>query len=116
MYAKLIENKLLYAPINYTTTSGSIIVNFNKNITIMKRYGFKEVVDIKPSYDEVTEYLIISGYSESDDNITINYTVNQIELTEQEESIEEKVKQLKDVDTIHEEAIAEIMDIIGGLL
>lgn len=113
-YAKLENGVLVYAPENFTTPSGSLIVNFNKNVTLMKRYGFKEVVDVKPSYDELTEYLIISGYSENETSIIINYTIKQMDLIEQEESIEEKIKSLKNTDSDHEVAIAELYEMILG--
>lgn len=92
-YAKINEGVLEYAPVNYTTASGSLIVNFNKNATLMKRYGFKEVIDQRPSYDELTEYLTISGYTETEDNIIINYAVRQIEIVK---PIEEKIELLED--------------------
>lgn len=114
-YAKLINGVLEYAPVNFTTPSGSLIVNFNKNITLMKKYGFKEVIDVRPSYNELTEYLVISGYTENETNIVINYTIKQMDLIEQEESIDEKIKQLKVTDTDHELAIVELYELIGGL-
>lgn len=113
-YAKLENGILEYVPTNYTTPSGSLIVNFNKNVSLMKRYGFKEVVDIKPSYDEITEYLTISGYTENDESIIVNYTIKQMDLIDQEASIEEKIKDLKTVDSDHEIAISELYEIIMG--
>lgn len=119
-YAKLNEGVLEYAPVNYTTASGSLIVNFNKNVTLMKRYGFKEVIDQRPSYDELTEYLTISGYTETEDNIQVIYTVKQMDMIEAEESLDEKVKQLKATDTDHEMAMAELADMVielmGGMM
>lgn len=58
MYAKLQNNKLIYAPRNYNT-GANLILNFNKNIELIKLHGFKEVIDIKPEYDSSTHYLSI---------------------------------------------------------
>lgn len=117
-YAKLNEGVLEYAPVNYKTVSGNLIVNFNKNVTLMKRYGFKEVIDQRPTYDELTEYLTISGYTETEDNIQIIYTVKQMDIVEVDETIENKITNLQNTDTEHEMAIVElynmIVEIVGG--
>ena len=67
MYAKLENNKLVYAPRNFKDEN--IILNFNKNTSLMKQYGFKEVIDNKPSYDNTTQYLSVSGYVENENNV-----------------------------------------------
>lgn len=115
-YAILKDNKLEYAPVNFTTPSGSLIVNFNKNETLMKKYGFKEVIDVMPVYDELTEYLTITGYSETEEAISIIYTIKQMENVDIEESLENKVVQLKATDTDHEKAIVELYEMIGGII
>lgn len=119
-YAILNNGVIEYAPVNYTTASGSLIVNFNKNITLMKRFGFKEVIDQKPPFNENTEYLTISGYTETEDNIQIIYTVKQMDMIEADASIDEKVKKLKATDTDHEMAMAELADMVielmGGMM
>lgn len=93
MYARLENDKLVYAPRNYNTGS-NLILNFNKNTSIMKQHGFKEVIDNKPEYDNSTYYLSISGYTENENNITIIYTLNTIEEN-QEPTLDEKVKSLE---------------------
>ena len=93
MYAKLENNKLVYAPRNYNT-GANLILNFNKNIDLMKQYGFKEVIDNKPNHDNTTQYLTIKGYVENEDTITINYTVNGIEMNN-EPTLEDKVIELE---------------------
>lgn len=113
MYAKSINNNLEYAKENYELENGSLIVNFNQNEELMKRYGFKKVVDIQPNYDVVTEYLTISGYTEDDDNIVVNYTINKINIVENE-SVEQKVEKLENIDIEIQLAIAEIYEMILG--
>jgi len=93
MYAKLENKKLIYAPRNYDT-GANLILNFNRNIELMKKYNFKEVIDIKPTYDSSTHYLSIENYTENDDTITINYAVNEIEINN-EPSLEERVTELE---------------------
>ena len=115
MYAKLNDGVLEYAPQNYILNDGRTIVGFNKSIALMTRYGFKEVIDRPPTYNSETEYLVITGYSEQDVTITIVYAVKQMDLVEQELTIDEKILQLKQVDTEHEEALAELTEMILSL-
>lgn len=53
--------------------------------------GFKEVIDIKPSFNEETEYLSIKSYAEEETSIIINY-----EVLVKEKSEQEKIKELED--------------------
>ena len=116
MYAKLNNGTLEYAPQNYKLNDGRTIVGFNKSVALMTRYGFKQVVDQQPSYDSETEYLIITGYTEQDSTITIVYAVKQMDLVEQELTIDDKITQLKQVNTEHEEALVELTEMILSLL
>lgn len=115
MYAKLNNGALEYAPQNYKLNDGRTIVGFNKSVPLMTRYGFKEVLDQQPTYDSETEYLIITGYTEQDATITIVYAVKQMDLVEQELTTDEKISQLQKVDTEHEEALAELTEMILSL-
>lgn len=115
MYAKLNNGALEYAPQNYKLNDGRTIVGFNKSVALMTRYGFKEVIDQQPSYNADTEYLVITGYTEQDTTITIVYAVKQMDLVEQELTIDEKISQLKQVDTEHEEALAQLTEMILSL-
>ncbi|SCI51358.1 hypothetical protein [Intestinibacter bartlettii] len=116
MYAKLNNGVLEYAPQNYKLNDGRTIVGFNKSIALMTRYGFKEVIDQQPTYDAETEYLVITGYTEQDTTITIVYAVKQMDLVEQELTIDEKIVNLQNVDTEHELALAELTEMVlnGG--
>lgn len=115
MYAKLNNGALEYAPQNYKLNDGRTIVGFNKSTALMVRYGFKEVIDQPPTYNVDTEYLVITGYTEQDTTITIMYAIKQMDLTEQELTIDDKIAQLKQVDTEHEEALAQLTDMIIAL-
>lgn len=115
MYAKLNNGVLEYAPQNYKLNDGRTIVGFSKSIALMTKYGFKEVVDNKPTYNIETECLVITGYTEQDTTITIVYEVKQMDVVEQELTIDEKIDQLKKVDTEHEEALAELTEMILSL-
>ena len=114
MYAKLNNGVLEYAPQNYKLNDGRTIVGFNKSVALMTRYGFKEVIDEKPNYNQETEYLVITGYTEQETTITIVYSIKQMDLVEQELTIDKKIEQLKNVDTEHELALAELTDMILG--
>lgn len=74
MLAKIINGALSYAPTNYKTDDGQLIVNFNKNEEIMRQYGYKDVVDIRPAYNEETQYIRILDYDDGE-VITINYGI-----------------------------------------
>lgn len=115
MYVKLNDGVLEYAPQNYILNDGRAIVGFNKSIALMTRYGFKEVTDRPLTYNSETEYLVITGYSEQDTTITIVYAVKQMDLVEQELTIDDKIAQLKQVDTEHEEALAQLTEMILSL-
>lgn len=115
MYAKLNNGALEYAPQNYKLNDGRTIVGFNKSTALMTKYGFKEVIDQQPTYNTETEYLIITSYTEQDTTITIVYAVKQMDLVEQEMTIDDKIAQLKQVDTEHEEALAQLTDMIISL-
>ena len=93
MYGKLVNKELIYAPINYNTGS-QVVLNFNKNVTLMKQHGFKLVIDNKPNYNETTHSLVITGYAETNDSITINYRVDAIP---QNPTLEGRVAQLEKV-------------------
>lgn len=75
MYAKVKDGVLQYAPLNYLTDDNKLILNFNKNVEAMLANGFKEVINIIPSYDANTQILRNDGFTETEDNITINYVV-----------------------------------------
>ena len=75
MYAKVKDGVLQYAPLNYLTDDNKMILNFNKNVEAMIANGFKEVVNIVPSYDANTQILRNDGFTETENNITINYVV-----------------------------------------
>ena len=75
MYAKVKDGVLQYAPLNYLTDDNKMILNFNKNVEAMLANGFKEVVNIVPSYDANTQILRNDGFTETENAITINYVV-----------------------------------------
>ena len=114
MYAKLNNGALEYAPQNYKLSDGRIIVGFNKSVALMTRYGFKEVIDKEPSYNTDTEYLVITGYTEQDTTITIIYSIKQMDMVEQELTIDKKIINLQNIDTEHELALAELTELILG--
>ena len=78
MYGKIINGKLIFAPMNYKTSDGVLITNFNTNEDLMKRYGFKKINGVEPEYDEERECLIISSFEELDTEIKVAYEVKGI--------------------------------------
>ena len=75
MYGKVIGDVIKYAPTNYLTDDNKMIFNFNKNVEAMIANGFKEVINIVPSYDAATQIVRNDGFTETEDAITINYVV-----------------------------------------
>jgi hypothetical protein len=94
-YAKLENGKLSYAPLNFKTPTGSLIVNFNKSARMMEQYGFKQVIDEKPNYNAETHCAILRCYEETGDTIAIKYEVLEIPKEETTPTIEERVASLE---------------------
>lgn len=114
MYAKLKNNNLTYAQKNFDT-GVNLILNFNKNVELMKQYGFKEVIDNKPDYDSSTQYLSVDGYVENEDNIVINYKINEIEINN-EPTLEERVAELERINEEQYQTIQELSSLMKSSL
>lgn len=88
----ILKNGMLnYAPKNYKNSNGNFIVNFNKNEELMKSKGYKIVIEEKPDYNNISEYITISGYEETEDRIIVKYEIRKIEISE---SHDEKINKL----------------------
>ena len=85
MYGKLIDGVLKYAPTNYLTETGKMILNFNTNIEVMLENGFKEIINVVPSYDANTQVVTMDSYTEEATTITVNYVVTAKPLTKEEQ-------------------------------
>ena len=85
MYGKLIDGVIKYAPTNYLTENGKMILNFNTNIEVMLENGFKEIINVVPSYDANTQVVTMDSYTEEATTITINYVVTAKPLTKEEQ-------------------------------
>ena len=85
MYGKLIDGVIKYAPTNYLTENGKMILNFNTNIEVMLENGFKEIINVVPSYDANTQVVTMDSYTEGDTTITVNYVVIAKPLTKEEQ-------------------------------
>lgn len=85
MYGKLIDGVLKYAPTNYLTENGKMILNFNTNTEVMLENGFKEVINVVPSYDANTQVVTMDSYTEEDTTITVNYVVTAKPLSKEEQ-------------------------------
>lgn len=94
-YAIMQDNKPIYAKEYYITKDGEIIINFNKNEELMKAYGFKPIVDLVPEYNVATEYVVITGYEESEEEIIVNYEVREIVKTQQQLKADDQLKCLQ---------------------
>ena len=85
MYGKLIDGVIKYAPTNYLTENGKMILNFNTNTEVMLENGFKEIINVVPSYDANTQVVTRDSYTEEDTTITVNYVVTAKPLTKEEQ-------------------------------
>ncbi len=85
MYGKLINGVIKYAPANYLTETGKMIFNFNTNIEVMLENGFKEIINVVPSYDANTQVVTMDSYTEEATTITVNYVVTPKPLTKEEQ-------------------------------
>ena len=68
MYGKIINRELIYAPMNYKTSSGDLITNFNTNEDLMIQYGFKKINSIEPDYDKERECIVAKYFEEFEDD------------------------------------------------
>ena len=78
MYGKIINGELVYAPLNYKTSDGTLITNFNTNEDLMIQHGFKKISTIEPNYDKDRECIIVKSFEESADDIKVEYEVKGI--------------------------------------
>lgn len=76
MYGKLIEGVLEYAPETFKERNKTIF-NFNLSEKLMKKYGYKKVINIVPEVG-LNQSPNVSGYSEDETSITVNYEVVDI--------------------------------------
>lgn len=95
MYGILLDEQLIYAKEYFICEDGSIIINFNQNEKLMRAYGFKVVIDEVPNYDLENEYVVISGYTEKENVIIINYEIREIVKTKQQLKADDQLRCLK---------------------
>ena len=65
MYGKVVNGKIVYAPENYERPDGVSIIGFNTSEELMRRYGYKEIVEHKVDYDPAIEELYIVDIKET---------------------------------------------------
>lgn len=95
MYGKLVNGELIIAPSELEFEDGTIIQYFNRNISKMKEFGFKAIVDSKPLYDVDTQYCELVGYQETFSRITYIWEVKDIEISRSDLSVRDTEKALE---------------------
>ncbi len=93
MYGKLINGVLKYAPKDLLLSDNSVIIDFYKNEELLVKYGYKCIDDTKPNFDPITQYLTLSGYTESENLIMCEYIINNI--PKETPTTEEKISKLE---------------------
>lgn len=95
IYVKLnTDNTIEYAKNVYTTDEGELILNFKANPELMKKYGFKELIDSPVEFDANYQTYTVS-YIEDEDTITKQYSITYLSI----ETLKEvKLKELADYD------------------
>lgn len=84
MYGKLVNGELQTPP-----------VEISRNIKQMKDAGYKPVIDTKPGYDVETEDAVLVDYVDTGIYVKAVYEVVKIELTEEEQLIEQTNKAME---------------------
>lgn len=84
MYGKLVNGELQTPP-----------VEISRNIKQMKDAGYKPVIDSKPGYDVETEDAVLVDYVDTGTYVKAMYEVVKIELTEEEQLIEQTNKAME---------------------
>lgn len=88
------DNRIEYAKDVYTTEEGELILNFKANPELMKRYGFKELIDSPVTFDANYQTYTVS-YVEDANTITTQYNIVYLPI----ETLKEvKLKELVDYD------------------
>lgn len=85
MFGKLVDDKLEYAPKDLVMPSGMVIFDYYSDIERLILDGYKEVIDVRPTYDESTQYVELKGYTEGVASIEILYEVKTIEVDTKKE-------------------------------
>lgn len=96
MYGKLVDGKLIEAPVNYTNEDGNVITGFNKSIFHMIKYGFKPVNQNIPPYDAYSQRIVFSRYEETEDMILAHYDVIDKLKPDSYEELQTKVTTLEE--------------------
>ena len=84
MYGKLVNGELQTPP-----------VEISRNIKQMKDAGYKPIIDTKPDYDVETEDAVLVDYVDTGIYVKAMYEVAKIELTEEEQLIEQTNKAME---------------------
>ena len=84
MYGKLVNGELQTPP-----------VEISRNIKQMKDAGYKPIIDTKPDYDVETEDAVLVDYVDTGAYVKAMYEVVKIELTEEEQLIEQTNKAME---------------------
>ena len=96
MYGRLVDGKLIEAPVNYTSEDGNVITGFNKSIFHMIKYGFKPVNQNIPPYDAYSQRIVFSRYEETEDAILVYYDVIDKLKPDSYEELQTKVTTLEE--------------------
>ena len=96
MYGRLVDGKLIEAPVNYTSEDGNVITGFNKSIFHMVKYGFKPVNQNIPPYDAYSQRIVFSRYEETEDMILAHYDVIDKLKPDSYEELQTKVTTLEE--------------------
>lgn len=77
MRVKLENGRVIKPP--YTTyRNGRQVDGYNRNEAMLIEDGWKLPVDVKPAYDEATQYLAFDGYTEDSEHVYSNYRIEAI--------------------------------------
>ena len=96
MYGRLVDGKLIEAPVNYTSEDGNVITGFNRSIFHMIKYGFKPVNQNVPPYDAYSQRIVFSRYEETEDMILAHYDVIDKLKPDSYEELQTKVTTLEE--------------------
>ena len=96
MYGRLVDGKLIEAPVNYTSEDGNVITGFNKSVFHMIKYGFKPVNQNIPPYDAYSQRIVFSRYEETEDAILAHYDVIDKLKPDSYEELQTKVTTLEE--------------------
>lgn len=83
MYGRITDKTELFLPHSGTLSDGRTVSNYHLlPVETLTAEGWKPIEEVKPTYDEATQYLEVDTAIDAGDKITVTYVVVDIPADE----------------------------------